>query len=210
MILSISGDPAREFVLPANSSIPGGGYLVLDESLFGDGLSVTDADRIFLYSSDRQRVIDAKQASNSLRGRVESEGEFSGRWLFLSAPTFGSANSIDLKDSVVINEILYHAYPRPGTPDTPPTYGEEILLPFDATWRYNQNSGGAGLPSGWQLTAHAVDDVDWFSGQALLGRESSALAEPIRTDLTVSQPQISYYFETEFEYPEDPSLPLLR
>jgi hypothetical protein len=203
--LSISGDPAREFALPAGSNIPAGGYLVLDEALFGNDLVVTDADRIFLFSPDQLRVLDAQQASNSLRGCMESPGEYTGRWLRPDVATFGTANSIVLDDSLVINEILYHAYPKPGTPDTPPTFGEKILLPIDASWRYNQNSAGGGLAPGWQLSAHSVDNINWFSGQALLGRESSALAEPIRTGFTVSQPQITYYFETEFEYTDDPA-----
>ena len=37
-------------------------------------------------------------------------------------------------------------------------------------------------------------------GVALLGREPTALDEPIRTSLSFSRAQISYYFETEFDF----------
>jgi hypothetical protein len=189
IVLSISGDPDREWIIPDGTTLAAESWLALD----GPALIATDQDRVFLLSADRDQVIDARQASASLRGLV-AEGEFAGRWLRPDKPTFGEANSFVLENAIAINEIFYHAYPERGFPDIPPELGDAVLLPLASPWRYHENVSGEGLPAGWATTTH----TEWPVGMALLGREPTALEEPIRTALSYSRPQVTYYFETEF------------
>jgi hypothetical protein len=203
VVLSVSGDPAREFVVADGTVLEAGHFFVLDDKVIADPIPILDQDRVFLFSPNRGRVIDARQASASLRGRVPS-GEFEGRWLRPDKPTFGAENSFALQDAVVINEIFYHAYPEPGFRDIPPQFGDAVLVPLASEWRYFENVTGEGLPTGWA----SASQPDWPSGAALLGREPSALDEPIRTPLSFSVPQLTYYFETEFDFLGDMNLGL--
>ncbi|MDA0812375.1 MAG: lamin tail domain-containing protein, partial [Verrucomicrobia bacterium] len=194
IVISISGDPDREWIIPDGTTLAAESWFVLD----GPALIATDQDRVILLSPGRDQVIDARQASASLRGLV-AEGEFAGRWLHPDKPTFGGANSFVLANAIVINEIFYHAYPERGFPDIPPALGDAVLLPLASPWRYHENVSGEGLPAGWATTTH----TDWPVGMALLGREPTALEEPIRTALSFSRPQVTYYFETEFPFTGD-------
>lgn len=196
IVLSISADPNREWTIRNGTSLAAGEWFIAENP----ALVATDQDRIFILSPNRQQVIDARQASASLRGRVP-HGEFSGRWLVPSQPTFGSENVLSLETNIVINEIFYHAYPERGFPDIPPQLGDSIVLPLASQWRFNENTTGEGLPEGWAQ----IDHPEWPEGLALLGREPSALEEPIRTALSFSRPQITYYFETDFTFEGDVS-----
>ena len=198
VLLSVSGDPDREMVVPDGTVLEPNGYYVFDSRPLDQPIRVSDQDRLFLFSPDRRQVIDARQASGTLRGRVP-EGEFAGRWLRPDQATFGAENTFALEDDVVINEVFYHAYPERGFPDIPPQLGDSVVLPLESEWRYNENVSGEGLPTGWASAPHP----DWPSGLALLGREPTALEEPIRTPLSFSRPQVTYYFETEFEFSGD-------
>jgi hypothetical protein len=111
----------------------------------------------------------------------------------------GSANLVTLPDSIVINEIFYHAYPQRASAGSPPELTDVRVLDYDSIWRYNLNAGAAGLASNWATSAHPVDGFSWAQGPGLLGRESADLDPPINTNLTLSS-KIPYYFETEFTY----------
>ncbi|MFN0128961.1 MAG: lamin tail domain-containing protein [Verrucomicrobiales bacterium] len=193
MVLSVSGDPQREHLLPSGTTLPPGEFLVIDQPI-----PFSDQDRLFLFSPDRQQVIDARQASATLRGLV-TDGEFAGRWLVPDKPTFGAANSFALTDAIAINEIFYHAYPKRGIPGSPSKLGDVVLVPLGSTWRYFENVSGEGLPAGWAADPHPA----WPSGLALLGRETVDLAEPFRTPLSFSREQVTYYFEAEFDFAGD-------
>ena len=193
-VLSVSGDPARQNVVADGVELGGGQRFVVDGTL-----AVSDRDRLFLYAPDRQSVIDARQISSSGRARVES-GEFEGRWLRPDKSTIGEENSFSLSRDVVINEILYHGYPDRGSPPTAPEIGQAVIVPMEAEWRYFENVSGEGLSVGWAASEH----LEWPSGPALLGREPTGLEEPIRTPLSHSRTQVTYYFEKEFEFEGDP------
>jgi len=68
----------------------------------------------------------------------------------------------------------------------------------DATWAYDQS--GADLGTAWREVGY--DDSAWATDQGVLGHESSALPEPIRTELSLGP--ITYYFRTHFTLGADP------
>jgi len=193
MVLACSREECADYVLGVQS-LPAGGYLVIEP-----GWTAADGDRIFFYTSGRDSIIDAAVIRDRHIGRYP---QATGQWAYPDALTFGSENTFDFHDEIVINEIMYHAFPILEMEGTPGTYQTTPLVEIDAEWRYNQS--GDDLGDNWHLTAHPVDNIDWFEGQALLGLESASVPEPIRTDLTVSSSQITYYFETDFEFAGNP------
>ncbi|MGK0185478.1 MAG: hypothetical protein ACI9R3_001256 [Verrucomicrobiales bacterium] len=200
IVVSISGDSEREFAIPAGTTLDSGGFFVIDGQWLEPPLIASDQDRVFVFSPGGGRVIDARQASTSLRGRV-ADGDFAGSWQRPDNATFGAENSFALEEAIVINEIFYKAYPERGFSDIHPELGDAKVLPLASEWRYHENVSGEGLASGWAGDNHA----DWPVGMALLGREPTALEEPIRTELSFSRPQVTYYFETDFIFAGDTS-----
>ena len=180
----------NSFALPGQA-LAAGDVVAFDESELG--FVPVDGDRLFLGSSTG-RVLDARVVTNRLRGRNPA-----GRWAYPTAATFGGANTFEVEDSIVINEIFYNAPGLPGVPDTQPTYDVATLLPVSATWRYNES--GISLPSGWATTEHNVGGT-WLSGPGLLAYEPGATPFPIGTTLTNPATQsprpTTRYFETEF------------
>jgi len=81
-----------------------------------------------------------------------------------------------------------------------------LLLPIDATWRYDQR--GEAPPTNW--LSSAFDDSSWPSGRALLGYYVYQYPEPIRTTLDAVIPGTTngittYYFRSSFNFPSDMS-----
>ena len=195
MILSKQGEQNEEYVFPAQT-LNAGELLSITKS----DLGFTPADNDFLgvYSADRVQLLDAKRITNSLRGVSE---EHDGRWLYPSTPTPGASNEFAINDDVVINEIMYHAAPTLAIPDVLPTYSNNEILPFDATWRYNDT--GSNYEPGWEDQVYAVDNETWKEGPGTFGRETRELPRPIQTPFGVprdNDPQFrTYYFQTEFE-----------
>ena len=64
------------------------------------------------------------------------------------------------------------------------------LIPWSASWKYHQT----GLDPGSQWATAGYDDTTWPEGNALLGDETSALPEPIRTPLTADTNKMAFYF----------------
>jgi hypothetical protein len=80
----------------------------------------------------------------------------------------------------------------------------ETRFGFDKVWSYNDPR--ADLPADWKNKTY--DDSSWASGPGLLGVETTALNEPLRTQLTLGG--ISYYFRTHFNYAGTPGSGVLR
>ncbi len=194
-----SGEIDAGYVFPSQSLEAGQRLAVYESTL---GFHPADEDKLFLYTSGQTSVADAVVVKNSLRARFP---EATGNWQYPDSETPGFANSFSFHDEIVINEIMYYQRPLPPAPAVPGTYNSTILLPIDnvTTWSYNQS--GIDLGADWPLTAHPVDNLVWFAGEALLARESAAMPELIRTTLTTSSSQIVYYFETEFEFTGNPA-----
>ncbi len=206
-VLESQGAVDAEYVFPQGVSIQNGGFLVIDETIAG--FRPQNDDRLFIYSPNRQCLLDAVRADDQPRARSEAHG---GRMLVPDAASFGGGNSFSISTDVVINEIMYHFREDPGS--GPGAEVETTFVAMDGAWRYNQS--GADLGSNWAQTAHPVDNVDWFEGPALLGAETTpqALPEPIRTPF--ADPRfngtVTYYLETDFTVTADQvaGLQLLR
>lgn len=97
--------PDAEFTLPAQV-LTAGGFLVLNQTTLGFG--AVAGDKLFLYRPGRAAVADALEVHEQKRARYpDGTGDF----LTPSAATFGAANTVSLRNDVVINEIMYHAPP---------------------------------------------------------------------------------------------------
>jgi hypothetical protein len=204
VVLTATGSTGGEYVFPQQRLDPGQVLTVTEAQL---GFRPANDEKLFLYRPNKTALLDAHTVTNRLRGRSEEYGD---RWLYPSEATPGQPNAFDFEDEVVINEIMYHAFPDLATPATPPTYDTTLLLGIDANTRWRYNQSGAALAGTWAQKIHPVDNVTWFQGAALLAYETTpaVLPEPIRTTLkdprTNSPYVITYYFETEFEFDGDP------
>jgi autotransporter-associated beta strand protein len=136
MIASSSGG---QYVLPAQTISPGG-YLTLSEAQFGFGAA--KGDKLFVYSSDRQKVLDAVEVDDALRGRLP---DGSGPWLFPTAATPGAANVVPLRSDIVINEIMYEHRSLWTSPSLPPQDSPEQWIEL-----YNRGTVTVDL-SGWKF-----------------------------------------------------------
>lgn len=197
MVIDSSNPLHSDYTFPA-SNLASGTFLTIDATTLG--FTPVDNDRLFLFTAGKSALINTARIDDRLKGRSP---DGTGRWLNPDTATFGSANSFDFEDAIVINEIFYHAYPVRSTSGTPPTYTNVQVMDFDHVWRYNLDAGTRGLPSGWEESVHLVDDITWSQGPGLLGFETGTLDEPILTDVT-RESKIPYYFETEFTY-NDPA-----
>jgi len=192
MTLSVGGDPAREYSLPAQS-LAASGLLLLDEATLG--FRPADTENIFLYDSTKGIVLDGQQQTGRLRGRAS---EKDGDWLYPGSATPGAPNVFAFRDEIVISEIAYNPPALSAIPDTPATFESVELFGFNNDWRYND--GDENLASDWAGTAHAVGG-NWKSAAAPIGRESGILDQPLVTDLiaTYDSSTVTYYFEREFD-----------
>ena len=179
--LVAEGGTGGQFVLPGPILAPGD-YAAFDQDVLG--FDAAAGDRLFLLESTQTTVVDAVEIQSRLRGRLPAG---TGQWLFPNVTTSGGANSFDLQDDIVINEIMFHSRPIPARPAT---IEETTLLPINGPWRYNPT--GTDLGANWQTTAHAVDNTNWFSGPGPIGVERSVLQVPLGTVFDPYDSQIDY------------------
>ena len=133
--ISLFPATAGSFAIPASTSIPGRGRLVINEPQLGFALANA---AVVIFSTSDNRFID------SLNPRTAPSGMSTGRWpdgsenrYVFSTPTKNAANAITLESRVVINEIQYH----PGDTNTG---GEFIEL-------HNRGAQSVDV-SGWSFT----------------------------------------------------------
>jgi hypothetical protein len=133
--LSNDPDNLRKFALPNPTLIMGNGRVWFSDSELGFRLDAL-GERVFLSNASGD-VIDAYVVEPARREMTE------GRWpdgqddWFYMNPTTGTANTVELTTSVVINEIMYH-------PPTDQDADEFIEL-------YNAGSQAVDL-TGWSFT----------------------------------------------------------
>ncbi|MBN1442366.1 MAG: lamin tail domain-containing protein, partial [Planctomycetes bacterium] len=185
-----AGVGGGEMVLSAQSLAPGG-YLTLTEAQLGFTLAA--GNRLFLYPPLRNAVIDAVRIQEGLRGR---HPEATGEWLSPAAPTAGATNEFALHDEIVINEVMYH--PRP-LQELPPQTEDTVLVPIDASWRYDES--GDDLGTAWRQAG--FDDSSWPSGPALFYNETGNLPAPKNTPLELGA--VTFYFRARFDYSGNPA-----
>ena len=143
--LAQAGSSVHEVTL-STQSLAAGAFAVIDAAALG--FTPSAGDRLFLYEAGETVVADAAIVTSTLTGRI---ADGTGAWFTPDQPTFGSANSFDLHDEIVINEIFYHSapqYPVEGETQSTP------LFNFDSVWRFNQS--GVDLGSNWAQSAHVV------------------------------------------------------
>lgn len=194
--LSVEID-GRDWPLDGSAIAPGG-YAVIAPN----GASVSDGDRLILYTRNKNHLLDATRVANRLRGRSDRHDD---QWLYPASATPGATNRFEFNGDIVINEIMYHAAPHLAIPDTPPTYSRNTLVSFDSSWRYNAT--GADLGASWAEQTYAVDNSNWLMGQGAIGFVRTPLSVPIRTELTQpseNDPRFeTYYFQTEFDVSQE-------
>ncbi|MDF7799600.1 lamin tail domain-containing protein [Pontiellaceae bacterium B1224] len=196
-VIASSNPLHSDYTFPA-TTLTSGDFLVLDAATLG--FTPEDNNRLFLYTADKENLVDTARADNLLIAR---NPEGTGAWAHPAQPTFGAANIFSISDSIVINEIFYHAYPQRAVDGEPPSFTDLQVLNYDAIWRYNLSAGTPGLAANWAAEAHPVDNIDWAEGPGLLGFENTTLGEPLQTTITKTNQQITYYFETDFSYTDE-------
>jgi len=141
----IANAAGSEYVLPAQS-LAAGHFTTITQSQLG--FEVDSGDELFLYAPGRSAVLDGVRVKSSPRARFP---DGTGDWMRPVndanevVPTPGQANQVNLHDEIVINEIMYHAFPQLAT-DTQP-YAES-----DEEWIELFNRGSTTIDlSGWEL-----------------------------------------------------------
>ena len=180
--LVLDGSTQSSFALSGTLGV--NGYVSFDQA--STGINPQDEDRLFLAGPGNS-IADGTRVENTARAR---SADLQGRWQRPDFATFGSANSFDVKDAIVINEILYNQLPVDPADGTVST---QRLIDYDSLWRFNETD----QPQGWATSAHS----SWSDRPGLLGFESSTLQEPIRTGL--NRGRITYYFESDFQFSGD-------
>lgn len=188
-----STDPRDARYVLGKQSLASGAYLVLDELRLG--FRPAPGSPLFLYDPSQLKLIAAAQVSDRTLA-LDAQGS----WGHPTLPSPGRPNSHAYEKRIVINEVMYHAYPLAETVGTAPTYQTTTLIPINGSWRYNAT--GMDLGPDWYKEVHAEDQQNWLSGPAILGREEEYLPEPIGTFLRLSRRHVTFYFETEFELAE--------
>lgn len=199
LVISVPGERASDYVFSTQTLGPGDRVAVYDSQWsFQPHLG----DHMFLYSTGKEMVLDARQVSARLQGFEETTGI----WQYPVLATPSKSNLFDVERDVVINEVMYHAPTTPGDLDTPPIFVRTEILPLDwGAWRYNQS--GTDLGPDWHNTVYSVDNRNWFSGPAPIGVAFSPSPVPINTDLIAPRENdsqfVTHLFQTEFELSED-------
>jgi hypothetical protein len=138
MYLSDDADDLARFRIPDGLTLGAGDYCTFTREQLGFGLG-SFGEKIFLTAADLSRVMDAVNYGEHVLPEV-SYGRYpdgADEWCFLPNPSPGSPNFIEVEDSIVINEIMYH-------PITEDSRDEYIEL-------YNRGTQTVDL-SGWRLS----------------------------------------------------------
>ena len=115
-----------------------GEYLVLDEATLG--FRPDCGSRFFLFDPSESFLIDAALVSDKVRA-VGPEG----KWATPDSSTFGMVNRFDFNEAIVINEIMYHAFPKAEIFEVPFQESSEEWIEL-----YNRSQETVDL-SGWSF-----------------------------------------------------------
>src|SRR5690606_1538363 len=142
---------------------------------------------VILLAADRSSVLDVARIEPGVRGRFPDRSD---EWVYPAAATSGYANEVELLGSVVMNEVDYE---QPSQYGKEGVYGDTQATPVSASWRYFQ---GGSQESGWAEESHP----DWEEGTGAFGFGVSADSSPASIQTNLNPGQITYYFETDFDF----------
>jgi hypothetical protein len=194
-----------EYTFPANTVVPGGGYVVIAadpsalqaatgfSNAFGPftGQLANQGEQIDLVNH-ANRVMDTINFSDDSPWPVGPDG--SGATLAKVNPQHGS----DTAESWITSPQIGGT---PGSANIPPpvTTTETTILPFSATYRYN--SSGANLGTAWTASGYNDTASPWLSGPAPIGVETAALPVPLATTINPYVMAVrTHYFRTTFNF----------
>lgn len=186
-----------QFYAFSEKTLPPNGMVVATNSDLG--FPVAAGDLLLLTSPDGQVLFDGRRITDRLRGRsVERQGV----WYFPSGATPAAPNQFAWNTDIVINEIMYHAAAQAAIHTRPPVLRRTAILSMDSDqWIYNQT--GTDLGSDWASSTYAANNVDWFSGRALIGFDTAEFPVPVHTQLIPPRendpPVLTYYFQATFD-----------
>ena len=169
---------------PARTLAPGA-FLVLTRAELGFDIAVDG--KLFLFSPDGTRVVDAMALDAGNEGRWP---DGSGRWLRPNTPTLGAPNDFRIEDSIVIHEIHYHPRFEPARADV---FERTLLFAADTEWRYEVS--GRDLGTAWR--ASGFDAGTWPVGNAAFYQESGALPAPKSTEIALGP--TTFYFRKDID-----------
>lgn len=189
--------------LPPLSFIAGHGYAVFQ----ADGAPERGADHLdFKLAADGGALSLARAAADQTgvgAGAVRVVEVLDCVVYGPQQPDVAEGRQPDGAETVVRFEQPTPGGPNPGGPQTTVTTLVFPLVSLTNTWRYWQN-GDAG--TAWR--AEDFNDTTWPEGAAPLGRDTSTLALPFHTPLTMGR--MTYYFRTHFLCPTNPAGMTLR
>ncbi len=167
MYLSDDADDLMKYRIPENGLLQPGDHRLFTRDELGFGLSSL-GEKIFLTAADLSHVNDAVNYGIHARAGV-SRGRYpdgADDWYFFPDPSPDGPNFVELEDSIVINELMYH----PITEDSNDEYVE----------LYNRSAETVNL-SGWRLSK-AIDYIfpqgtELASGQYLVVARNTSRIE---------------------------------
>ena len=167
-------DRGRSFVFPA-TSVAADGLLTVNAGQLG--FQPAAGDKLFLYNSTQDRLLDARVVTNRLRGR---SSEHDGRWLYPQTATPGANNDFGFQDDVVINEIMYHPYGEAsdGVNDLPDT-----TTPVTTTLVPAGAQAAVRVPADNSVGDHwrsaTFNDSSWMTGSTGIGFDVGGVADVV-------------------------------
>ncbi len=187
--LAFPGTGLEDMALPDTSLEPGAVLLLDVAAPFG---SLDPGALIALISAGGSELIDARRAARLPVARAAEHGQ---AWRTPLEATPGLPNIFAFHQDVVINEILYRAYPLAAVPAQPAQYETEALVPLRHAWRFDATGSLAG--DGWTETDFTDDN--WSTAEGPFRGGNAVIPETGGSNVALGR--TTYYFRTTFEHP---------
>ncbi len=191
-----------DFDFPAGTVIAAGGYLLVSS----DGAQPAGA--LGPWAGNLSNGGEQLRLRNN-SGRLMDEVDYGDRGVWPIGPDGSGATLAKSDEDSASGEAgSWRASAEVGGTPGAPNFPEDstpspeiVIVPIDATWRYNES--GVELAVGWASSAHAVGANGWLAGPALLGFETTPAVLPETLQTPFADPTgnsiITYYFEIDFE-----------
>lgn len=187
--LVFPGSGLENVALPDKALEPGDLLLVPVAAPPG---SLDAGSPIALIAADGSELIDAHRAA---RLPVARAAEHDRAWRTPLEATPGLPNKFDFQTDIVINEILYRAYPLAALPAQAAQYETENLVPLRHAWRFDATGSLAG--DGWNETD--FPDDAWNIAPGPFRGGNAVIPESGGSNVVLGR--TTYYFRATFEHP---------